>query len=133
MRAHILHSACRQSHTKSVTHLVLNEVKFNDKEDEVTETGIEVGFSTHLLQNLKVVQIHVRVYPKESLEHCANNVSNVGGKRLANTNGEDGLVIETRLHPCHHEVYVFRGTASDWLFDTHPICPLVLIVFASCH
>mmetsp|Transcript_23730 Transcript_23730/g.77254 ORF Transcript_23730/g.77254 Transcript_23730/m.77254 type:complete len:229 (-) Transcript_23730:6-692(-) len=71
--------------------------------------------------------------PKEPLEDVLHFALKLLGERSTDIGGEDILVIQLLLHPCHQVVDVLGSRALDGLLDVHPIRPVILVLRACRH
>mmetsp|Transcript_26314 Transcript_26314/g.43683 ORF Transcript_26314/g.43683 Transcript_26314/m.43683 type:complete len:227 (-) Transcript_26314:20-700(-) len=113
--------------------LRFDEVKFAHEKHKVAKASVEMGLCAHLLQNLEMGYVHVRIHSEKALENGSDYVHNVWRKRLANSYRKYFLVVQSRLNPCHQVIDIFWCTTSDGLFNTHAIRPFVFILRSCGH
>lgn len=79
------------------------------KQNVVLETRIEMRLQPQLHHNWVVVAVDMCVYAIQPLEDLLDSGREVFGEGDADAAGEDSLVVDVRLHPCHQVLDVGWG------------------------
>jgi hypothetical protein len=79
----------------------LLELMLIDEEDVVLEACIEMWLEAQLHDDGVVVAVDVGVDAVQAFEDLLDGCLEVFGEGDADAAGEDGFVVDVRLHPCH--------------------------------
>lgn len=111
----------------------VDEVELLNKENEMLEGGVEMGFLLQLHHRVEMLVVDVSVNPEQTLQDGFCHRHEVLGKGNSNLGGEKCLIIQLILHPGHQVVDVLWRRAFDRFLDIGAICPVILISWSSRH
>lgn len=79
------------------------------EEDIVLKTRVQMRLKPQLNNNWVVVAVDMRVHAIQTLKDLLDGRGEVFGEGDADAAGEDGFVVDVRLHPCHEVFDVCWG------------------------